>query len=110
MTDIIFTGPTPPPITRSTGGRGLITMQFLLAASKLLVGDELNWTERGRTHRAFVQADGRLLINGHLANTPSEAGKIAHGARRPAGWDVWISVRDGRSLADKRREIGREPS
>jgi hypothetical protein len=108
-TAVCFVSGKPTRITRTCTGRGLAAMQALLSAGELEVGDLMTWRERGRTHRAIVQPDGRLLVHGQLAGSPSRAGRIAHGSRRPNGWEVWTCVRDGETLETKRRRIGLDP-
>jgi hypothetical protein len=95
----------PPRITRSRTARGLAAIQQLLAARELEPGDLLTWHERSQQHYATVLADGRLRVGGRTVDSPSAAGRVAHGRRRPNGWDVWVCVRDGLTLAMKRQRV-----
>lgn len=107
-TPVRFVPGGPPKIRRTRLVQEREGMIALLDAGALEPGDELIWAERDHRHVAVVRADGRVLVNGRVCDSPSEAGELV-GNRRPSGWDVWICSRDGESLAYKRARIGLDP-
>lgn len=59
--------------------------------------DELVVTYKGTTHKATVNPDGTITVNGKTFNSPSRAGKEITG-REVDGWTFWSYEVEGEGL------------
>lgn len=100
----------PPKIRRTRLISELPGMQALLHSGELVVGDPLLCTRDGQVVQSATVLDGGYIrTGGQTFDSPSAAAKHALGVGSANGWEEWICVRDGETLAAKRARIGLDP-
>lgn len=90
----------PPRIRRMRLISELPGMQALLRSGEFVVGDRLLCTRDGQVvQSATVRDGGYIRTGGQTFDSPSAAAKHALGVDSANGWEEWICVRDGETLA-----------
>ena len=85
---------------------GTASVRDLLDAGVLKVGEPIEIRRRSAPPiRGAIQPDGTIAVGGSISNSPSEAARLALGAKAADGWVRWHVPRlNGRSLAEVREE------
>ena len=87
----------------------MTSLQNLIHAHKIQVGDKLIWTRKneGGVHIAHVVLKGHVQTSdGKIHKSPSSAAKSCNAGISVNGWRVWQVERLGKSLLQIRSEIG----
>ncbi|WP_246039431.1 MGMT family protein [Glycomyces buryatensis] len=101
--DTSSTTPSTPNTSSATKG----ALAPLIRAGLLREGDDLRWnrTKKGVAYSAKVGPDGTIrLESGQLADSPSGAAVAVANGNHP-GWNVWVHVDSGLSLAELRSQV-----
>lgn len=104
-----------PPGSRVFPGSVLwgrkISLQDLIDAGRLEVGDQLEWTphQGGIRYLAYVTGSGGIrLADGREYSSPTPAASAAAGFKAANGWYAWSVVRTGMSLHTERVWFARD--
>jgi hypothetical protein len=117
MTDEIISIWKPPPTQRPLPTNGAVqgerkvyswTLADLVAAGKLIAGEQLQPRGQKYTAPALVTDDGQLLVAGARYGSPSPAAQAVTGNSSEPGWRFWGAERHGVlvELAELRAELG----
>ncbi len=82
---------TKTPVEKKPGKRSPVLASLDVAPKELVV------TYKGTEHRATVNPDGTITVNGKTFNSPSRAGKEVTG-REVDGWTFWSYEAPGNGL------------
>jgi hypothetical protein len=115
--DIIAVWPGPPtprplPTTQSAQPASRTTFAWtvpdLVAAGKLLPGEQLRPKSAKYTTPATVTDDGHLIVDGVSYTAPSPAARAVTGSQSEPGWNFWCAERHGSlvEIFDLRAEMG----
>jgi len=85
-----------PGSRQPSRGTGAAAVANLVDAGLLEPGEVLTMRTGGHTHTAEVLADGRLVVAGHVKESPTEAASFVALARR-SGWRAWTNA-EGETL------------
>jgi hypothetical protein len=77
---------TKAPVEKKVGKRTPVLSSLELAPPELVA------TYKGTEHKATVNPDGTITVNGKTFNSPSRAGKEVTG-REVDGWTFWSYVK-----------------